>query len=173
MDFDAAVAAFQQKLAEFQSVWALLVSKASVAASNSSLKAEYDDLMGEGSLLQSTIDSVTGAIDYVRNAAAQVESIFGGMGGLGIAPLILLGIIATITGGTAFIAKWLTDAYALAKKLQAQEALLAAGADPNVVASSFSDQTFFGNLGSTVGSGLLWIGVGLAVLWFAKSRGKL
>ncbi len=126
---------FKAKAAEFIDLYRSLDDRASIAATDPQTQRDYDKLMNAGDFLKGKIESVTSAIDWTSNMIDRVGGIFS-MDGLpqpnqlGIAPLVLFGVIATITGGLTLMTSWIADAYSMSKRLevlQSIEGLIAQG----------------------------------------------
>ncbi len=119
------VDAFKAKAAEFIDLYRSLEARASVAAKDPQTQRDYNKLMNAGDFLKGKIESVTAAIDWASNMIDRVGGIFNfSMEGLpqpnqlGIAPLVLVGVVATITGGITLMTSWVTDAYSMNKRLE-------------------------------------------------------
>jgi len=114
---------FKAKAAEFIDLYRSLDDRASVAATDPQTQRDYDKLMNAGDFLKGKIESVTSAIDWASNMIDRVGGIFTMEGlpqpnQLGIAPLVLLGVIATITGGLTLMTSWIADAYSMDRRLE-------------------------------------------------------
>ncbi len=117
------VEAFKVKAAEFIDLFTALDAKAAIAATDPQTQRDYDALMNEGDWLKGKIESVTSAIDWASNMIDRVGSIFSMEGlprpnQLGIAPIVLVGVVATITGGLALTTKWIMDARSMNTRLE-------------------------------------------------------
>ena len=117
------VDAFKAKAAEFIDLYRSLDQRAAVAATDPQTQRDYNELMNEGDWLKGKVESVTAAIDWASNMIDRVGGIFS-MDGLprpnqlGIAPIVLIGVVATITGGLTLITKWVMDARSMNTRLE-------------------------------------------------------
>ena len=121
--FWQSVLEFKAKALEFAELFTELDRKAELAATDPATKRDYDALMDKGDWLRGKIQAVADSIDWASNMIDRVGSVFSLNGlpppsQLGIAPLLLVGVIATITGGITFMTKWLLEARAMDQRLE-------------------------------------------------------
>lgn len=114
---------FKAKAAEFIELYRSLEARAAVAATDPQTQRDYNKLMNEADFLKGKIEAVTASIDWASNMIDRVGDIFSLDGlprpsQLGIAPFVLVGVVATITGGLALMTHWVTDAYKMNKRLE-------------------------------------------------------
>ena len=115
---------FKAKVAKFVTTFDFLESKRWMVARHPKIKADYDALQKKGVWIKSVIEKATGGADTVKG---WWTSVFGEASGLGLLPLIPVAVIAA---SSAMIAKWMSDAFMMAKKLNAIEKLEARGVPP-------------------------------------------
>lgn len=131
---DGIIRDFNNKIAEFDRLRAWFVAEKDVARSDAVLNQEYDALMKRAELLDGTIQKAKDAINQLTNMVENMtpdwlRSLLGNSDGdsLGFVPLLIAG---AITGALAWLGTWITDAYIVGKKIEAQKLALSAGADP-------------------------------------------
>lgn len=171
---------FNAKLEQFERLVSWLRGKREVAASDPSLRYEYDALMSRANFLQGSIDSAKESINQLTNMVTNMtpswwSSFFNdddAMSGytssqMGFLP-ILVGL--AITGAIGYLGAWISDAYIVSKKIEAQERAIAAGGDPTKVTAAIfsSGQTMFG-FGAAGTLGLLAL-AGFAFYSWQKAR---
>lgn len=157
---------FRSRVQNFMLALDNLASRKRDAQRSPQLATEYATLMRQGSVIKSTIESVSGTIDKVMAFFKGVT----GMSALNVVPLLP---IALITGAIAAIAKWTTDAYTFSKKLDEVQRLEAKGLTPqqaaDVVARNAPAPLFGGfNLSNIVP--LLAVGAVLFFWWRSNTR---
>lgn len=153
-NFWSAVRRFRDKVLEFANVYDRLKDGAEMVADAPNLQDEYNALMERGRQIRERVQNVADTIDWVREQVKQMGSVLEGTNrqGLGIA-FTLTAVIVTVTGAIATMTKWLSDAYALNKKVQERQRLLEAGhTSDEVVAMQRAGRTpqtggWFGGLG--------------------------
>lgn len=141
------VGQFQSRYAEFNRVYSALQAQAdNVLNMPQSLQDEYNALMSQGDTVKSTID---GTMNDINSAVTYLKSVLG-IGFIQLLPAAVIG------AGLAAAAYWLNNAYVTAKKLDAFNAVIAAGgtvdqglqATQNLTGSS----GFFSAIGGSVGT---------------------
>jgi len=160
---DGIVNDFNTRLAEFERLVSWMRSKDNVVKTDAVLNQEYNSLMNRAEQLQGTIDRAKEAINQLSNMVRNMTPdwlqnwLNGNTSGdhLGLVPLLIGG---AVTGAIAFIGAWVSDAYIVARKIEAQENALRAGGDPTQVTESIfgpeNKPTLFG-FGSMGTLGLL------------------
>ena len=130
------VARFRQAAAQVDDVLSRLRSQEAAARTSAALSAEYDEVMARASSLRATIADYLGRIDaavqWLKGAGAWISEAFG-LNGLGALPA-LIGIGA-IAAALAAVTKFLTDAWALSKRIEEQQRLEARGLSPQDAAA--------------------------------------
>jgi hypothetical protein len=116
------VAKLRAASTELDAVLGKLRTQESVARSKPELSAEYDSLMGRAASLRNTISDylskLSGVVDWARDAGDWIMRATG-LQGLGVVPVIIG--VAAIAAAVAGVTKFLTDAYALSRKLDEQQ----------------------------------------------------
>lgn len=169
---DGIIRDFNNKLSEFERLRQWFVAEKDIAKTDAVLNQEYNDLMKRAELLDGTIQKAKDAINQLNNMVANMTPDWlkdwfnnNNDDSLGFVPLLVAG---AITGALAWLGTWITDAYIVGKKIEAQKALLAAGGDPDVIARTVWGQdtggTMFG-LGSIGTLGLLLLAGGAVFLY--------
>jgi hypothetical protein len=176
--WDSARAALIAKAGEFSRLYSSLASQRAAAARDPQLLAAYDDLMAKGAYIRSSVQSITqsfdSASDWFTNSLSSLKNMIGLNGvpltpavnpfrhlsGLGLLPLIPVGVIAA---ATAAISYWLSDAYVMSKKLNLAAQVQASGGDPNQILGSGT----FSNAIDSVGRNVVLIGVIAGIAFFA------
>ena len=146
---DNLVAEFNAKLAEFEKLYAYLVSNEYIAADDPELASSTSALISRANTMRGAIDGANAAIDKMFDN--------GQLFGLGIVPLIFAGAIVT---AIAVLGIWLTDAYVETAKIGERKSLLEAGADPTTLARAAAGGfAGFGTLGlvAVAALGLWWV----------------
>ncbi len=173
---DGIIKDFNTKLDQFNRLVAWFETKKEVAKSDAALNQEYLAIMKRAEFLQGSIQKAKDAINQLQNMVTNMtpdwlRDWLSGTNGdhLGYVPIIIAGAIA---GAIAFLGAWITDAYIVAQKLEAQELAIKAGGDPTKVTQAiFGAQpgTMFG-FGTMGTLGLLLLAGGAVFLWqrFAK-----
>lgn len=122
-----------------------------------------------GNVYASTVDLTSRAIEQAAEAVAAARRALG-LGDLGIAPLVAIGLAAA-GGALIVVTKWVSDAYVMAKRLNAMQDLEAKGYTPSEAAAAVN-----GVLGSPNAPGgiertlsnILWVaalvGIGLYIV---------
>lgn len=129
-EWNAKIAQLKSAVSDFEKTYAALQSQKSIAQKDPVLYADYTAIMERGNYVKTvitdTLSKLGSALNYVKNTVGM-----SGMGDLGALPLIPIAVIA---GALALISKWLTDAYAMNKKLNLLDKTYndakAAGASP-------------------------------------------
>jgi len=165
---------FKDRVRKFWQVYQDLENRADEVPN--ALKDQYSSLMSQGSYIRSTIETITNTYDEVSTWLSDVWGYFGAagidarLGNLGFAVTVPLAIVV---GASALIVKWLSDAYAMQKKLDTVQRLQNQGYNADQAASIVKNATTGSSLISF--SGLkqpLIIGVlAVAGLWYANKRG--
>lgn len=170
---DGIIADFNKKLADFERLVAWFREKKDIAKTDAVLNQEVDALLKRADVLEGSINKAKEAINQLNNMVANMTPdwlkswLNGTTSGdhLGFVPLLIAG---AITGAIAFLGAWISDAYITAKKLEAQERAIKAGADPTRVTEALFDQpgngTMFG-FGSLGTLGLLLLAGGAVYLY--------
>lgn len=170
---DGIIADFNKKLADFERLVAWFREKKDVAKTDAVLNQEVDALLKRADQLQATIQKAKDAINELNNMVANMTPdwlkswLNGTTQGdhLGLVPLLIAG---AITGAIAFLGAWVSDAYIVAKKVEAQERAIAAGADPTAATRALFEEdtgaTMFG-FGSLGTLGLLLLAGGAVYLY--------
>jgi len=152
-EWNSKVAQLKDAVASFETTYANLQSQSDIAKSDPVLYADYSNLMDRGAYVKTvitdTINKLGGALDYAKSVVG-----VSGMADLGVLPLIPIAVIA---GALALITKWLTDAYAMSKKLnllqQTYDDAKAAGASPAQLAAISHDAALQSSGGLFDGAG--------------------
>ena len=146
---------FQAKLAEFRKVYDSLLQKRAVAESDPQLLSEYNALMNRASSIQSIIQKATASVDWIRHQATQAQSMFDGLSGVGVLPVIVWGAaVAAMTGAITAMSYWLSGAYEWSKRAQIAETVLRAGGSGAEVSKALSKPS---GISAYVGVGLLMV----------------
>jgi hypothetical protein len=170
---DGIIRDFNNKLAEFDRLRRWFIAEKDVAKTDARLNQEYDALMKRADLLQGTIQKAKDAINQLNNMVENMtpdwlRDWLNNTNGdsLGLVPLLVAG---AITGALAWLGTWITDAYIVGKKIEAQKIAIAAGADPTKATEAVfgaPEETMFG-FGAIGTLGLLLLAGG-AVFLFQK-----
>lgn len=173
---DGIIRDFNAKLVEFERLVSWFREKKEVAKTDAVLNQEYDAIMKRSELLQGSINKAKEAINQLNNMVANMtpdwlrEWLNNSNGdNLGLVPLLVAG---AITGAIAFLGAWISDAYIVAKKLEAQENAIRAGADPGAATRAIFQEPgetmfSFGSIGTL---GLLLLAGG-AVYYYNRYYG--
>lgn len=175
---DGIINDFNGKLAEFDRLVTWFKTQENVAKSDAVLNQEYTELMHRAELLQGTIDKAKDSINQLTNMVTNMtpdwlKSWLNDTNGdhLGLVPLLVAG---AITGAIAWLGVWITDAYIVAQKLEAQKVAIAAGADPTRTTEALFTENGTGGamfgLGSIGTLGLLLLAGG-AVYFYNRYYG--
>lgn len=137
------VAQFRDAASRVDQVLATLRGQESIARRSAALSADYDAIMGRAAALRSTIADYLGKIETAMSWFRQVvpfsesspdapqgtwDAEGWGLNGLGAIPIIIG--VAAISAALAAVTKFLTDAWALSRRLQEQARLEAGGLSP-------------------------------------------
>ncbi len=169
---DGIIRDFNAKLTDFDRLVTWLRTKRDTAKTDAVLNQEYDALMKRAELLSGTIQSAKDSINQLNNMVSNMtpdwlRDWLNDTNGnhLGLVPILVAG---GIVGAVAFLGAWISDAYIVATKLEAQDRLLDAGGDPNVLARELwrapENGTMFG-LGSLGTLGILLLAGGAVYLY--------
>ena len=171
---DGIIRDFNAKLADFERLVSWFRTKRDVAKTDAVLNQEYNALMKRADMLEGTIQSAKDSINQLNNMVTNMtpdwlRDWLNDTNGnhLGLVPLLVGGGVVIAVG---FLGAWITDAYIVAKKLEAQEKLLAAGGDPNVIARELwreEEGMFSGGLGTL---GLVLLAGGAVYLYSRYAR---
>jgi hypothetical protein len=130
------VARFRQAAAQVDQVLERLRAQEDAARSDPGLSSQYDAIMQRAAELRATIADYLGKIDaavqWLKGAGAWIADAFG-FNGLGALP-VLIGV-AAIAAALAAVTKFLTDAWALSKRIDEQQRLEARGLTPQEAAA--------------------------------------
>lgn len=123
------VGKLKDKAKEFLSLYNSIISKSTIAKSNSELNKEYSSWISRAESAKNQVQALTKKIDSV---VGYVKSMIGMegldyIGHLGILPLIPIAVIAA---SLALLTKIIADGYQLNKKLTAAENLVSKGYTP-------------------------------------------
>jgi len=165
---------FKNRVAKFWNVYTSLQNKADIVPA--AMKDQYDTLMNRGGYIRSTIETLTNTYDEVSNWLSDVSSYFGfnglnpQLGNLGFAVTVPLAIVV---GASALIVKWLSDAYAMNRKLDAIQKLKSQGYDAQQAANIVNKTTAGGSLISFdfLQKPITITGIVVVSLWFANKKG--
>lgn len=117
---------FKARIAEFKSLFSRLSAVSSQVPAE--MQGEYENLVSRGSTIQTTIDTLTGAInkavDWFKGAFGMDAVGMARQGQLGLIPLLP---VAAISGALALIGYWITDTMQFIKKMDQFEQLRAQG----------------------------------------------
>lgn len=145
------VAQFRDAASRVDAVLSTLRGQEGVARSDPGLSSEYDAIMGRAAELRATIASYLGKIEtamgWLRSLTSAVpfsesspdapqgtmEAEGWSLNGLGAIPIIIG--VAAISAALAAVTKFLTDAWALSRRLQEQARLEASGLTPQQAAA--------------------------------------
>lgn len=169
---DGIIRDFNNKLAEFDRLRQWFIAEKDVAKTDAGLNQEYNALMKRADLLQGTIQKAKDAINQLNNMVENMtpdwlRNWLNNTNGdsLGLIPLLVAG---AITGALAWLGTWITDAYIVGRKIEAQKIAIAAGADPTkateAVFGAPAQETMFG-FGSVGTLGLLLLAGGAIFLY--------
>ena len=172
---------FKAKAAEFIDLYRSLDANASVAATDPQTQRDYNKLMDAGDFLKGKIESVTAAIDWASNMIDRVGEIYGLNGlpqpsQLGIAPVVLLGVVATIAGGLTLMTNWVAEAYSMNKRLEVLRSVdeLVAQGIPRDEAVQLARDALRGESSTldTVATVVMWAVIGGVGWWLYSQFGK-
>lgn len=169
---DGIINDFNAKLTEFERLVSWFREKRDIAKTNAVLNQEYNALMQRADLLDGTIQKAKDAINQLNNMVSNMtpdwlKNWLNNSNGdnLGLIPLLVAG---AITGALAYLGVWITDAYIVGQKLEAQERAINAGADPTKTTTAIFGEpaggTLFG-LGSIGTLGMLLLAGGALFLF--------
>lgn len=172
---------FKAKVDEAQALYRQLERKRAAAATNPTIKREYDKVMSDADEMGAKVSDVERAVASVRTGIA--ETITGWFGlegireaknhlqGLGIAQLAVLAVSAAV----AWIATWISEAYVVDRKLTAIEGMINDGVDPRTAGDIIEKNPptaageFFGKFG--LGLGIAGAAAIALYYMFEKKRG--
>ncbi len=119
---------FKARIAEFAEVFTRLKAIEPQIEQTPELKAEYQDLVSRGNVIETTISTVTGSINkavhWFKNVFGMDGLSMANRGQLGALPLLP---IAAISGAMTLIGYWVSDVYVFYKKLEKFDQLRAEG----------------------------------------------
>jgi len=168
---DGIIRDFNTKLADFEKLVSWLRGKGDIAKTDAVLNQEYNALMKRAELLQGTIDKAKESINQLSNMVTNMtpdwlRDWLNDTNGdhLGLVPLLVGG---AVVGAVAFLGAWISDAYITAKKLEAQEVAIRAGADPTRVTTEIfgREQTTMFGFGQVGTIGLLLLAGGAVYMY--------
>ncbi|MEN9924366.1 MAG: hypothetical protein RL268_492 [Pseudomonadota bacterium] len=129
------VARFKAAAQQVDQVLNTLRTQEGAARSDPALSGQYDAIMGRAAALRQTIgdylSKIDTAVQWVKGAGQWVADAVG-LNGLGFVP-VLIGIGA-ITAALATVTAFLSDAWALSKRIEEQHRLEARGLSPQEAA---------------------------------------
>lgn len=152
------IAVFKGHAQNFQGAYTGLAGKASQFAQFPALNAQYKALMSRAYSIKLSIVEIGRKIDDAINWIKGNLGL-GELGGF-ILP------IAVMVAGAAFMTKWLSDSYALNRKLSAAQRLQKQGVPPakaaNIVSQIANGNSFMGSASKII----VPLGLGALALWF-------
>lgn len=166
------VARFRQAAAQVDQVLDRLRAQEGAARSDPALSSEFDSIMRRAAELRATIGDylakIDAAVQWLKGAGSWISDVFG-FNGLGALPA-LIGIGA-IAAALAAVTKFLTDAWALSRRIEEQQRLEARGLSPQE-AAAVVERSAVGSAGSQWLK-LLAGGVAIGVVgWLIMQRGR-
>lgn len=169
---------FKAKALEFAELFTVLDNKSALAATDPQTKRDYDALMDDGDWLRGKVQAVADSIDWASNMIERVGSVFE-MNGLpapsqlGIAPLVLFGVVATITGGITLMTNWLLEARSMDQRLEVLRMVpeLEAQGIPRTDAIALAKKALerAPSMLDNIGTILMWAAIG-GVAWFLYAQ---
>ncbi len=167
----------ERAISQFFNVHDRLEELEHVAASDPELRQWWGRVMARWETLQRPVG-------VVRNAIARGRELLEGLGSwweettagwglqgrpaLGVAPLVIAAITATITAGVTAIVAWVTDAQKLRLQLEERARLLEQGYSPSEARALTEEQEQRGQIERTLRAGS-WL-LGLALVWWIGSQ---
>jgi len=136
------------------------------------LQAEYNELVGKGSSIRSTIRTITGGVD---NVVSWWNSIFGSdtkLNSMGFLPLIPIAIVA---GSVAAMGKWARDAYMFNRRFEEIKRLEKKGISPGKAAEIVAGKEPRGIVAGVAREVMIPVtlaGVALTVGWYLFNNAK-
>ena len=164
------------KSREFWGLWKSMENKrGGEAARLPEFKQQYTDLMNRGSTIRDSVETVTGMIDKVAdvydNAKQWLSNTFQFNGvhqPMGALPVLIP--VAVIGVSLAAMGKWVKDAYALNRRLNAVQTLIDKGMSAERAVKTVAvsmPKSFFGEMNKTIP---LLIGGGLLIAFFMRKK---
>lgn len=180
-DRPSTMQAFRNRVEKFWQTFNNLQAKENEVPSH--LRDEYNNIMERGGTIRQTVETLTNTYDAVAEWLSDIFGLNGAdmgldgvmykdalRGNLGAVQFVPLAIIVS---SSAFIVKWLKDAYTMERKLNEYQRLQNEGYSADR-AAEIVEKTITGpgflNLGVNM-KPLLWAGGIVAGLWYANRKG--
>lgn len=162
---------FKTKAREFALAFKNLEARKAEAFRDPKTRAEYNELMSDGSTIKTAIEMVTSGVDSAWGWAQSTFGFNGAAGmaeqGMGIVPAIPLIVAGGATAVVGLLGSWIHDAYILNAKLDEMARLRGEGVSARAAAQIVNDTaksaSFFEGLKTPVYVGAA--AVSLLVFW--------